>query len=190
MTNNGHNKTVLFGAFNPIHYGHLKLIELGLCFSHQLDIFVGYKERLRSLDWHTRVEGVELCLEEQELSERVTVLEKCDPLTLNGEHYGSMICGSDFLNASNSANPVAVARYKPYFQTFEDIICVQRKGKELTQGTYLALQAHANIHLVSPVSQLAACDIRNSFSPSTDLSEYMPYEVADHLSRAARQIWL
>ena len=83
-------KIYTYGAYNPLHNGHLGLLESGLEVADRIDVTVGRKNKSNRLSHEVRIEALMKALEVAGLQDRVRVLTS-GVLSVDPQDYDGLL---------------------------------------------------------------------------------------------------
>ena len=173
---------IIIGSFNPFHFGHLGIINLGLNYFENLDIYVGKRNKPDRLPHHLRTKLVKTMIDKEELNNRVKIVEANKAIELNGSLYSGTICGSDLLNIIVSQNPKFRQKYHKYFSSFKRIIAVQRYGKKLDYKVKEILNNNLDLIVLQQISPLSATYLRELVKQDKNIRQFVPECVREIIS--------
>lgn len=128
------DKGLILTAANPLHYGHLELVKVGLSFTKEITIAIGSKEHSYSMPRDVRIASVAETIKEAGMIKRVEIIAPEKVFRINTGHFSVLITGSDLLNKMLSQNQRGADIHTKFFLSFQNIICVERSKDKLKDG--------------------------------------------------------
>lgn len=125
------DKGLILTAANPLHYGHLELVRIGLSFTKKITIAIGSKDRPYSMPRDVRIASVVETIKESGMIDGVEILAPEKVFGINTSHFSVLITGSDLLNKMLSTNQRGAIIHTKFFLSFLNIICVERSKDKL-----------------------------------------------------------
>lgn len=125
------DKGLMLTAANPLHYGHLELVKIGLSFTETIIIGIGSKIRPYSMPRDVRVASVMETIKAMDLTDKVEVIAPKKVFGINTGSFSALITGSDLLNKMSSTNQRGAIIHTKFFLSFPNIVCVERSKDRL-----------------------------------------------------------
>ncbi len=171
-------KGLFFGGFNPFHYGHLGLLETGLCEVNTIDILIGNKS-LYVLPWEVRARAVQSVLDTYHLAERCRVLPLPKEISTKLQDYdvssySALILGSDVLNYFESSSPVFRPQDRAFFASFPVFVVLEREGLPISDEARQAVLRDHQVREYPPKSPISASAVRQAYRQGADITTLMP----------------
>lgn len=122
---------LIITAANPFHWGHLRLVTLGLSFAKEVVIGIGSKVHPYSMPRNIRMISVIETIRASGLAAKVKVIAPEKVTGIDSRLFSVLITGSDLLNKMSSTNHRGAIIHTNFSLSFSNIVCVERKGDEL-----------------------------------------------------------
>lgn len=142
-------KGLYFGSFDPVHKGHIQLINIVLENYDYLDIRVGNKKKSK-LPHYLKKEILENVLLSKNINKRVNIIEE-NLFSLDTQEYSGLIIGSDIYNKLSIKNNKFKDKEINFFDEFNEYIIVNRKNYEINlYNQYSLFENKEEILEISP----------------------------------------
>jgi nicotinic acid mononucleotide adenylyltransferase len=176
---------LIVGGVNPVHYGHIALIETGLKEVEHIDFMVGNKS-LYVLPYEIRAKALKTVVHNLGLEDRVSVpsLPKGNDTRLKDyetSKYSALILGSDVLNHFHPSEKIHRPQDEQFFSKFPNLVVLEREGIPITDEVREYIYQTWNIKVYSPVTPIAAKVIRQDYRDGKDVSSMMPEYVWEQI---------
>jgi len=169
------NKGLIFGGFNPFHYGHLHLFETGLKEVEEIDVYVGRKPLSGRLPYQTRASSVRAVIETHSLNKRMRVLDEDTRLFgMDTRKYDTLIVGSDFLNHMDPSDNTFYERERALVLSFPNIIMQVKEGFPLREAARRAITSQLIEH--GNGVPHGSREIRSQFRKKVAINDLLPPE--------------
>lgn len=169
---------MIVGGVNPVHYGHIALIETGLKHVDKIDFMIGNKS-IYVLPYNVREEALKSVIYNMGLEDRVSI-----PPLSNGtktrlgeyetEKYSSLILGSDVLNHFHPDESIHRPQDKEFFLRFRKLIVLEREGVPVTEKVKEYVNSRWELEINPPLSAISAKAIQQSYIEGKDVCSMMP----------------
>ena len=176
-------KGFIFGMFNPIHYGHINLIRIGLNESDKIGLYIGRKEKPDVLPYEIRRKSIESVLEQENISNKVSIIKNSEKSLFDfyKKRYTSLIIGSDVLNLLIPESKLTEKERK-MIASFKKIVFVNRGKNILGKIPAQILSKKSKLIEYHSTCSFSSSEIRKKVVNGEKIDELIPSYVMDIIS--------
>lgn len=172
------SKWIVMWGINPVHYGHIELIKTWLQEVDTLDFLV-WDKKIYVLSLEMRKRALRLVLDNEWLSDRVSILDGSRLDTLNPKEYDAFVLWSDVLKLFDPTNPILRPQDRSTFEQFQKLVVLQRIGNNASPETISEVRKNWEVIMYDEKSAISASEVRRRCREWRDFSNMLPSYVAN-----------